>query len=296
MKLSLERLNHLFFLLLSILCLFLSAGPSEAAEVIVIGDTRLKPVVDIVAGIKETLASPIKVYSPSDVRGKLKAIAQEEGARAVIALGKDAIDDAVQLPSSIAVIFDLVIVPPRTTRQNTTGLFMGTPVAEYVNLLNKYLPSLKRISVVGSQGLLNILGADRSGVSILRARNSFELVDAVNKLNDADALLLLPDVSLLTDTALEEIYLYSFRRKVPILGISDKYVRQGALLALMFNPKNVGRRLGDLAKGAIDGADIGAIGPSPSDNFDLFINRDTAAKMGISIPQELLDRAKRVYP
>lgn len=296
MNVSLERPHSRFFLLLPVLCLFLSAVPSDAAEVIVIGDTRLKPVADIVAGIKETLESPIAVYSPLDVHGRLKAIALEEGARAVIALGKDAIDDAVQLPPSIAVIFDLVIVPPRTTRQNTTGVFMGTPVAEYVSLLNKYLPSLKRISVVGSQGLLSILAVDQSGVSILRARNSFELVDAVNKLNDADALLLLPDVTLLSDTALEEIYLYSFRRKVPLLGISDKHVKQGALLALMFNPEHVGRRLGGLAKGAIDGTDIGAISPSPSDNFDLFINRDTAVKMGLSLPREMLDRAKRVYP
>jgi len=296
MKLSSERLTYRFFLLVSVLSLFLSAVSSEATEVIIIGDTRLKPVVDIVAGIKEMFESPITVYSPSDVRGKLKAIAQEEGARAVIALGKDAIDDAVQLPTSIAVIFDLVIVPPRTTRQNTTGVFMGTPVAEYINLLNKYLPSLKRISVVGSQGLLNVLGADQSGVSILRARNSFELVDAVNKLNDADAILLLPDVSLLTDTALEEIYLYSFRRKVPILGISDRQVKQGALLALTFNPEDVGRRLGGLAKGAIDGTDMGTISPSPSGNFDLFINRNTAVKMGIAIPREMLDSAKRVYP
>lgn len=278
------------------LCLFLSAVPSGAMEVLVIGDTQLKPVVDIVTGIKETLETPITVYSPSDVRGRLDSILAKEGARAVIALGKDAIDDAVQLPPSIAVIFDLVIIPPKINRPNTTGVFMATPVSEYVSLINKYLPSLKKISVVSSQGLLSILAADQSRVSVFRVNTSFEMVNTIQQLNDSDALLLLPDVSLLTSTAIEEIYLFSFRRKIPILGISDRHVKQGALLALMFDPENVGKQLGDIALQAIHGTDIGRIAPSPSRRFDLYINRDTARKMGITIPDEMLEQAKRVYP
>lgn len=292
----LKRSKYRFLFLAPALCLFLSALPSGATEVIVIGDTQLKPVVDIVSGIRETLESPVTVYSPSDVKGRLDAIAAKEGARIVIALGKDAIDDAVQLPPSIAVIFDLVIIPPKINRPNTTGLFMATPVSEYVNLINKYLPSMKKISVVSSQSLLKTLSADQSQISAFRVNSSFELVNTIKKLDGTDALLLLPDVSLLTATAIEEIYLYSFRKKIPILGISDKHVKQGALLALVFDPESVGKQLGGIALEAGKGVDIGKINPSPSRLFDLYINTETARKMGIEIPEEMLDRAKKVYP
>lgn len=287
--------NHALFLVVT-LFLFLSAIPSEATEVILIGDTQLKPVADIITGIKETLGLPITIYSPSEVKGILDSVVAKEGARVVIALGKDAIDDALQLPPSIAVIFDLVIIPPKMNRPNTTGLFMATPVSEYVSLINKYLPSLKKISVVSSQSLLRILATDQAQVSVYRVSTSFELVNTVKQLNETDAILLLPDVSLLTTTAIEEIYLYSFRRNIPILGISDRYVKQGALFALVFDSVAVGKQLGNIALEAIQGKDIGTIAPSPSHRFDLYMNRDTARKMGVTIPDEMLHQAKRVYP
>ena len=288
--------NQSLFLVVTLFLFFLSAVTSEATEVIIVGDTQLKPVVDIVSGIRKALGSPATVYAPSDVKGRLNDVVAEEGARTVIALGKNAIDEALQLPPSIAVIFDLVIIPPKINRPNTTGFYMATPVREYINLINKYLPSLKRMSVVSSQDLLRILAADQSQVSVFRVNTSFEMVNTVMQLNDADALLLLPDVSLLTATAIEEIYLFSFRRKIPILGFSDRHVKQGALLALMFDPESVGYQLGGIALEAIHGKDVGTITPSPSRRFDLYINRDTADKMGITIPDELLERAKRVYP
>jgi ABC-type uncharacterized transport system substrate-binding protein len=170
-------------------------------------------------------------------------------------------------------------------------------VKEYVDLIKSYLPQIRRIAVVGSHDLMRILdGTANPQVSAYSVRNSFEFVSAVKQVDSAGAILLLPDVGLLTDTTIEEVFLSSFRKNIPIIGISERHVKQGALLALTFNPLNVGRHLGEKATRALKGVDMGTIPPSPSQEFDLYINTNTARKMGIHVPAELLRKAKRIYP
>ncbi len=273
------------------------APPSQAAEIIVIGDTQLKPVNEIISGIRDTLDTPVKVVQPVAVRGKLKEIAAKENARVVVALGREALDEALQLPPSVAVIYDLVVTPPVIHRPNTTGFYMATPVKEYIDLIRNYLHSIKRIAVVGSRSLMNTLeGETYSQVASYNVKTPFEFVNTVKQIDSADAILLLPDVSLLTTSAVEEAYLLSFRKGIPILGVSEKNVKQGALLALVFDPVNVGRLIGEKASHAIKGNDIGRVPASPPQKFELFLNRDTAEKMGIPISAELVRKAKKVYP
>ncbi len=272
------------------------AASSESADVIVIGDTQLAPVINIISGIREQLDSPLTIYSPADIRGRLHEVAIKENSRVVIALGKEAIRDAVLLPPTYAVIYDLVVTPPYISRPNTTGFYMATPVKEYVSITRRYLPSVKQLAVIGSPALMKTLeGTEDSHVELYKVRSSFELLETVKRLNAADAILLLPDVSLLTASVMEEIYLFSFRRGIPLLGISEKNVRQGALLALVFDPVNVGRRIGENASNAIKGMDVGKIPPSPPQKFELYLNAETAKKMGISLSSDLLKKATKVY-
>ncbi|MEW6739196.1 MAG: ABC transporter substrate-binding protein [Nitrospirota bacterium] len=282
--------------MLFLFLLFFCVSLCEASDVIIVGDTQLKPVNDIISGIKEKLDS-VKILSPSDAKGRLKGIAAKEEASVVIALGREALEESLKLPSSIAVIYDLVITPPEIDRPNTTGVYMATPVKEYVDIVKSYLPQIRRIAVVGSHDLMRILdGTANPQVSAYSVRNSFEFVSAVKQVDSAGAILLLPDVGLLTDTTIEEVFLSSFRKNIPILGISERHVKQGALLALTFNPVSVGRHLGEKATRALKGVDMGTIPPSPSQEFDLYINTNTARKMGIHVPAELLRKAKRIYP
>lgn len=275
----------------------LSTTFAQAAEVIVVGDTQLKPVAEIIAGIRQTIDVPFEVYDTARVKGRLSGIVEKERATVIVALGKDAIDEAAHVPSSVAVIYDLVIKPPSMNRLNTTGFYMATPVGEYVELINRYLLSIKRISVIGSPDLMLVLdGSRHPQVESLRVKSPFELISTVARLVNADALLLLPDVSLLTASAVEEVYLQSFRKGIPILGVSERHVKQGALLALVFDAAEVGRQIGEKASLAARGADMGLVPPAPSRDFDLFLNLDTAERMGISIPAELVRRAKRVFP
>ncbi len=280
-----------------LLSLFFFATPCESVDVLVVGDTQLSPVLEVISGIKETLGQPVKVYSPSNVKDRLRETVAREDAKVVIALGRDAMEEAVGLSSTVAVIYGLVLTPPSVHRPNTTGFYMATPVKEYVAVARRYLPSLGKIAVVGSPDLIRALDGTGGPEAVsLKVKSSFELVETVKKLDSADAILLLPDVALLSGSVLEEVFLSSFRKSIPLLGVSEKNVRQGALLALVFDPANIGRRIGEEASGAVKGADMGKIPPSPPQKFELYVNTATAKKMGLAVSDELIRKAKRVYP
>lgn len=285
-----------FGLLFVILVPLLGPGHAEAVEVILVGDTQLKPVVEIVSGIRKTLDASLKVYSPAEVKGRLNQVVVRDEARVVIALGREAMGEALHLPPSIPVIFDLVVTPPPINRPNTTGFYMATPVREYAELIRNHLHSIKQVAVVGSRDQLKLLGReDTQQISSYSVRSPSDLVSTVNRLDTADAILLLPDVSILTSTAMEQTYLYSFRKRIPLMGISERHVKEGALLALVVDPVNVGRVIGEYASKAVKGGSVGQIPPSPPRKFELYVNASTARKMGIQLPNEVIRMAKRVY-
>ncbi len=120
-------------------------------------------------------------------------------------------------------------------------------------------------------------------------------VDTINHIEESHALLLLPDISLLTSSVMDNIYLFSYRKSIPLLGISEGNVRQGSLFALVFDPAGVGRQIGEMARGVLGNADMEEMQPEPPKEFNLFINRNTARKMGIAIPDEMIKKAKRIY-
>lgn len=283
--------------LLTLVLFLLCADRGHAADVLVVADTRLKPVVEIIAGIGRTLKTPQKTFLPSQVKGTLEAVVSAEHASIVIALGREAIAEALRLPPSVLVIFDLVVTPPVITRPNTTGFYMATPTREYTEFIANHLRDVSQIAVVGSRDQINILGrGDSARLTSYSVRNAFDFVNTLSQLNGADAILLLPDVSLLTEAALEEAYLLSFRKKIPLLGVSEKNVRDGALFALVVDPIYVGRLIGEYATKALNGANVGQLPPSPPRKFQLFVNLDTARKMGIRVPEDMVRSAKRTYP
>jgi ABC transporter substrate binding protein len=275
----------------------LSACLCHATDVLVVADTKLKPAVEIVSGIGKTLKTPLKIYSPDQVKDALEAVAAKERAKVVVALGREAIAEALRLPPSILVIYGLVVIPPVVERPNTTGFYMATPAREYAELIGSQLRDLNRVAVLGSRDQLGLLArGDSALLTNYSVKSSFDFVSTLKQLNGADAILLLPDVTVLTATAMEEAYLLSFRKNIPLLGISEKNVKDGALCALVVDPVHVGKLIGEYATRALKGANIGQLPASPPRKFDLFVNLDTARKMGIRLPDDLLRNAKRTFP
>lgn len=267
-----------------------------ATKVLIIGDTQYALVSDIATDIQLSLKTNSKVYATSEIRGRLAATVDHNAAQVVVALGMEALGEALRLPPAIAVVYGLVAVPPRSNRPNVTGVYMSPPVSEYVATIRQYLPSIHKISAVGTKNMVaRLLGNDSAQVSTYHVSNSSDLVNTVNKLVDTNALLLLPDANLLTASVMSNIYLFSFRNNIPLLGISESNVKQGSLFAIVFDPKGVGHQISEKVQTILNGVDAEEIPDSPPRKYNLYINRNTAHKMNIDLPTEMLRKARKIY-
>ena len=275
--------------------LLLFTSPACAAKVLIIGDTQYAMVAGVVSEIQVSLRTQSKEYATADIRGRLGSIVELEAAEIVVALGMDAVGEALRLPANIAVVYGLVVVPPGSGRQNVTGVYMSPPVSEYVATVRRYIPAISRVSVIGSRNMVKSLSGNDGQVTAYSVGSSSDLVNTVNRLVDTKALLLLPDPNLLTAPVMSNVYLFSFRKNIPLLGISEANVKQGSLFALVFDPKTVSRQIGEKVQNILNGTDAGDIPASPPKKYNLYINSNTAHKMGIEIPDEMLKKAKKVY-
>lgn len=284
-------------ILSALLVVLLSALSCRAADVLIIADAQLKPVMEVTQGLRKSLRASTRTYAPAEVKGTLAAVLQREEARVVIALGREALAEALTLPPSIPVIYGMVVTPPNISRYNTIGFYMATPASEYAELLRTHLPALKRVAVVASRASLNMLAGDASApVTPHAVKSTVEFIATIKQLDNADAFLLLPDNAVMSSTALEETYLLSFRRRIPLLGISERHVKEGALLALVVDMVQVGRNIGEAAVRALKNGSVGQAAALPARKFELFLNTDTARKMRINLPDEVVRMARKVYP
>ena len=286
---------HIIFFALFVV--LLCSLPCHAADVLIIADAQLKPVMEITQGLRKTLRASTRTYAPAEVKGTLGSVLQREDARVVIALGREALTEALTLPASVPVIYGMVVTPPAISRPNTTGFYMATPASEYADLLRSYLPALRRVAVVASRSSLNMLANDVSApVTPHQVKGTVDFISTLKQLDNTDAILLLPDNAVMTSTALEETYLLSFRRHIPLLGISERHVKEGALLALVVDMVQTGRSIGEHASRALKSGSVGQVTAFPPRKFDLILNTDTARKMRVSIPDEVVRMARKVYP
>lgn len=289
------RLRQLTTALLFFLSLLFTT-PAQAAKVLIVGDTQYAMVADMAADIQAALRSPSKEYATSEIKGRLGAIVEREDARVVVALGMDALGEALRLPPSVSVVYGLVAAPPRSGRGGLTGVYMSPPVGEYLALLRHYLPALGRTAVLGSPGMArSLLGDDADAVTVYTVNSPAELVSAANRITNARSLLLLPDANLLSAQAITNVLLHSFKNNIPLLGISEANVKQGALFALVFDHKAVSRQIGEKAQSILNGVAADELPAAPPRRYNLFINSNTARKMAIEIPEEMAKKAKRIY-
>ena len=287
------------FLILVLACVFLPAYPSlsGAADLLIIGDTRLKPVSDVVGRLKGTASLSIVVKSPAEIGDGIAGVVADERAKAVVALGTDALNLSLSLPESVPVIYGLVISPVETRRRNITGIYISTPVEKYLSFIEKYFPAIGRIGLIYDKGQRSAAAPASSLLSVQYAGNPYEFLESIKKLDrSVDALLLVPEKNLITSSSLQKAYIFSFTEKVPIIGISEKHVKDGSLVSVVFDIDDMGRQLGNLIRRVVTNGTAAGMPQFPPEKYKVYFNRQTAESMGIRVEPELMKVAEKVYP
>jgi|GEM_PF-3400474 len=193
---------------------------------------------------------------------------------------------------------------------NYTGVFSGFDWAEGIKFYRRILPGLKRVGVIYSETIpwsreqfetLQSFVSSQPELDIEITplpipKNGRELQEKLDSLlNTVDALLgVVQDKNI--EAALPIIISSCLNHKRPFIGGGKTGAQMGALAALEYDQKRLGRQVADTIISQIirqhkTPAQIPILIPQPQ----IFINLSTSYKLGIQLPKDIKDQAAEKY-
>jgi putative tryptophan/tyrosine transport system substrate-binding protein len=186
---------------------------------------------------------------------------------------------------------------------NVTGMSDLSPIGLHLDLIREIAPEAERLGVIYNPGeansvtLLELIRqeAPARGLEIVEAaapRSADVLPAAQSLVGNVDAIYVPTDNTVVT--ALEAVVKVGTDNQLPVFAGDTDSVPRGAIAALGFNYYDLGRQTGKIVARVLEGANPGDIPVEGVQITELYVNPGAAEAMGVTIPPELLDRAKFV--
>ena len=108
----------------------------------------------------------------------------------------------------------------------------------------------------------------------------------------ADAIYLTTDNTVIS--AAEAVISVGERAKIPVFAADTATVERGAVAALGFNYYNHGRQTGAMVARVLEGAGTADMPVETMEELDLYVNPEAAERMGVTLPEDLIQEAVKV--
>ncbi len=186
---------------------------------------------------------------------------------------------------------------------NITGASIDVPIDVQFRYFKKIVPDLKRVGVLYTDSTASLIppaAAVAEGLNLklvpVKVSDTRELPQALDSLAAVvEGIWSLADPNLFDPRSTRYILLNTARKGIPFMGFSRHVVASGALFALDFDYKAVGRQAGEIANRIIKREKPQNISVTSADVIWFHFNEKTAKHIGIVIPEELSAVAKEVY-
>jgi putative ABC transport system substrate-binding protein len=187
---------------------------------------------------------------------------------------------------------------------NLTGVSLEFPVEVQFRWMQRFLPSFNPIGVIynppENQKRIDEASrvASKMGLKLEAQAVSHpkDLPTAMNFMaKRAQVLWAIPDGMVLTPETVKHVLLFSFRNRIPLVGLSEAWVKAGALYALGWNFADLGSQCGEMAWKVLNGDKPSSIPPASPRKVVYSINLKIASHLKVDISEELVKGAKEVY-
>ncbi len=184
---------------------------------------------------------------------------------------------------------------------NISGTSDATPIEKQFELLKVLMPDAKRV------GIIYNLSEQNSEIQVANAQNiagKFGLeveVVGISNVNEVaqglDTLLVKVDVLYtpadnLVASAMPLIVDRANSAKKAIIGAEKAHVEAGALATEGIDYHKLGKQTGEIALEVLRGKDISDFKVKRLEDTELIINKNSAEKLGVTIPSEVEEKAK----
>lgn len=229
----------------------------------------------------------------------------------IIAIATPSAQAIVSNTNTIPVVFSAITDPleaklvPKLdgSGTNVTGASDALPLEPQLELIKEIIPSVKNIGFVYSPGevnstvILKLLKekATAMGLNIIEApaQKSGDIAMAAHSLvGKVDVIYTSTDNNVIN--AYEALAKVAKEAKIPLISSDPSVVERGAAVVLGVNYHQLGTETGKITAKILKGEKPGQIPVYHAKELDLMVNKKSASEQGITIPQSILEKAKKV--
>ena len=186
---------------------------------------------------------------------------------------------------------------------NVTGTTDMNPVADQIGLIKQIKPTAKTVGVVYSSGEVNSevqvrlarTAAQADGLTLVEKTitATADLQQAVNSLGAVDAIYVPTDNNVVS--GLSTVIQYAESKKIPVVVGEGDSVAKGGCITYGIDYNKLGYQTGQMAVQILTkGANPATMPVESQKDLQLYVNTAAAARMGVTIPADLLAKANKV--
>ncbi len=186
---------------------------------------------------------------------------------------------------------------------NVTGTSDVAPIEDQLDLLKEIVPDAQSIGIVYASGEVNsqvqvdavqeAAGPRDLEVVTQTVTTANDIQQAVEALGDVDAIYVPTDNMVVAGIA--SLVQVAEQKQIPVIAAEAGTVEGGAVATLGIDYTELGRQTGEMALRILqDGEDPASMAVEKATEFTYVINEDAAERLGVTIPQEILDEAETV--
>ena len=223
---------------------------------------------------------------------------------------------AIAATKDIPIIFTTVTDPLKSklvTQEkhpggNASGISDLVPAERQLDVVKEIVPNLKTLGLVYDPSLDNARSTVES-IKAIAPKMGFTIVElpamGINNVPSAGQALVgkVDAIFVPNDTtvygAFESLVKVAQDGKVPLFTAERRSVQRGAVATVGFDFKDMGKRTADMVDKVLKGTKPGDMDVQYMKDLPnalaLYINKDSAEKMGVKLPPDLLKRAAHVF-
>jgi putative tryptophan/tyrosine transport system substrate-binding protein len=280
----------------------------KTAHILVVSSSEDSPYQEAILGFKGQFSAQAKINFTELTLAQAKSTPKKIDSikpDLIYTLGAEATQWASLETPRIPIVATMVLKDDVFKKSvNITGISLGYSLKTQFQWLKKFFPQQKAVAILYNPGenAATIQAAraitQQGGLRLVAipVESPKELPYALEQLaSNVDVLFAIPDETVMSVNTAKEVLLASFRNKVPLIGLSDNWVKSGAFYALSWDYKDLGQQCAGMAQKLLSGVTVQALPPEHPRKITYTINAKIAEHMNIEVPNELLRDAKMVF-
>lgn len=311
------------FLLVAVVSTGCSGGAGETEELPKIGiiqiiehpslnTIREEMLAELAAsGYKDGENITIDYQSAQGDASNLKTISQKfvtSGYDLIIAIATPSAQAVVGETTEIPIIFSActdpvgsgLVASMEKPGGNVTGTSDAVSAEKIMGLALEITPGIKTIGALYNAGETNSVAvindlkafAADNGLTVVDATvtNTSEVQQAVTSLVDKVDAVFTP-IDNTVASAMVLVAQVAIQAELPVYVGADSMVADGGLATYGVNYKVLGQRTARLVAEVLEGADPGELAVVTIEDVEIYLNEETAERIGVEVPQEILEQA-----